>query len=294
MKKYILLAVICCVVGCGRTFHYTNLPSHGVQEIPLKGDHQYYTRKLLKLSVGVGPDQEAFVLKAILKTNDSIQITDSIQRKTLNDKKSASLTGFNFNTKIVEIEHLYVFGDNVIYITTTPSKFQDDLTQKYILNNGYANGFYYNTFFFGKIVPDAQQTVCKFIEKDGKHYSLWRFDANGNALSLKSIEKYKSDGKFLSTILAGPSVSDDIVFIAADEESTSKAKFPIKSQFKSPKIDYKKDSLYAELEAMHYNKVKEGKYNLYLTYNKNLSGNYKTIRFNNVRLKNNPECIQSK
>lgn len=284
--KIWILALVFCLVGCKRSFYYTHLPKDNVTPLALDGDYTHYARKLYRIN----PDSmgQGMRLNQLISVKDSLKITDSIRSRSVTDK---SFLAPNIKFKMVEIEHLYRFGDDVLYMTTTPSKYQLDLADKYLLSKKYANGFYYNTFFFGRVELDGQQLTCRFTDKDAKHYSLWRFDKKGKVLSLQTIERYTSDNKFVSNILVAPTVSDDIEFEEMENDSVA-TNYPIKSRFKHPKFKYNTADSLSQLQGIYFRKVKKGKYSLYLTYDKNLSGNYKTIRFTNNRIKNSPECIQ--
>lgn len=279
MKKALVLIGVCLVFsGCGRSFYYTNQKDRNATEIKIDANSKYYIRKLYKVV-----DEDKLRL--------SLSSANPFRGLKIDSDSNPVFPIIDFRPdifKIIEIEHLYIFRNNVIYITTTPSKYQNDLTKRYLLEDNAINGYWFNTFFFGTVEKDDSVLVCRFEEKESTAFSLWIFDKiENNKLELRAIEKYDKRSKFISTILVAPTIPGSLQFVPNEKEAFS-------IQFKRPDVVYLPNVPLPKLDAIHYSKSgkKKDKFSLYMTFDQSLSGHDKIIHFKNVRIKNNPDCIK--
>lgn len=90
-----------------------------------------------------------------------------------------------------EFQFIFVKNDEVILITTIPSKHIYNQTQVYLINNTKPNAHYFNNFYFGKILYDDKNNIKQFIFQNDENQTKWNLEQKNDFLELKSVDNFK-------------------------------------------------------------------------------------------------------
>lgn len=203
MKKYTsyFVAILCLISfsNCSKSFSYRNVDMN-----------KNFDTSITDI-VNTNHNSTVFVRTFYIDDPD-----DSFGKKLINTDEK--------NKKLIEVQYLIINGDSVLYISTISSKYIYDKSEQYLLRGNivcYPNTFFFNSFYFGKIIKGSPLTSNKFtIEfRNKKNIFHWNFskinDPKHEAFNLESIENYKIKNKsplFESIIIIDRSVKNDVHF----------------------------------------------------------------------------------
>ncbi|MES2747359.1 MAG: hypothetical protein V4648_03210 [Bacteroidota bacterium] len=211
MKNYkiqiIALLSILTIVSCGTSFQYKK---YLVSKNSNPNKFTIIDTRCVD-SFTVDSNSDVYVRRLYLDATDKslkLSAKDSTESKNL----------------LVEVQYLIVNNDKVLYISTIPSKYIYDKTEKYLLKKkggriSYPNAFFFNTFFFGKTKSGKSLTKANdTLEfKSNKKIAYWNllFSDDKN-FTLNSITNFKikknSPLLFESTIATRLSLKNEMKF----------------------------------------------------------------------------------
>lgn len=159
----LILSISFIISSCGRVFYYSH-------DCP---NDDYVT---------INSKSKMFIRKGYLDATTNFKTTDSISGNVLN--------------KLIEIQYLIINpNDEVIYISTTPSRYIYDKTNNYLIKskrNEYPNAFYLNTFSFGKLIPSEDENYSIVEFSDRKKAFDWKFRIiDKDNYELESVNGFK-------------------------------------------------------------------------------------------------------
>lgn len=293
MKKHTLLSCIILLLllcGCGRSFYYSN--------DCVSDDYAV-----------IDNTSKVFVRKLYL--ND--------QKEKTKDSVSA-----NKENTLIEVQYL-IFNPNkeIIYIATTPSRYIYDKTNSYLIHskkNEYPNGFYLNTFYFGKDIT-VNAGNSKIIEFKNKKFSeKWNFiQKDEDNIELMDIDKYKikkvliegekqTEEVFQSTEKVGISSNYDVKFekihrfkylsfkIPDDSETSNKMSaattndeseknYTIYDKNCNKKDTLSKYKLYPSAKRIYFKSSNKKLQYIFIPFSMDIIENYHSIKFKSNRVK---------
>jgi len=198
----ILILVLITFCNCGRAFYYNNNESNDCFSIDEVDD--IYIRKLYS-------QENEFLGNELTKETNNIAGEEN---------------------SLIEIQYLIIKKNNqVLYVTSTPSRYVYDKEDSYLIDRKYPNAFFFNKFYFGKRTKkNLVDREITFENNDLKQ--VWELKLDSlNELQLVSVDeiKKKNDTDNSLTMKVVNSFKDNFVF--------KKVNYPFHIGFKSPFID---------------------------------------------------------
>lgn len=209
MKKIALLFALFILLNCNfkRILYVPNSDSEidYEEEISLKNFDQIYFRNNTLLD------------NNIIKNNSTKNLVEA-KIKQLNSEcitVDCRLGGYE------DYQYMIVSGDNIIYISTTPSN-SDTKNRNYYLKNTKnpesinINSYYFNTFLLGKKMKSKEGAFILF--KDKKIQNHWRYNIQNDTINITRLDTYKkkykdSDSLYITSIIPSKSINTGFSFI---------------------------------------------------------------------------------